>query len=67
LVGWLLVVGWLVAGGWLVGCWWLVAGGHLPYKIIFKEICIVIALVIVMLLRDFGPYGIRSSMAYCVD
>jgi hypothetical protein len=28
-----------------------------PYKIIFMKVCVVMAVAMVMLIRDFGPYA----------
>jgi hypothetical protein len=38
-----------------------------PDGIIFMNVCVVTTVVMVMLLRYFGPYGDHSFMVYHVD
>jgi hypothetical protein len=64
LVGWLVV--WLV--GWLVGCF--ILGGHLllsdfrPYAIICVNVCVVITVATLMMLRDFVHYETMLMTMY---
>jgi hypothetical protein len=42
----------------LDGWWHLLLRDFEPYRIVFMNVCVVIAVAMVMLLRNFEPYGV---------